>query len=287
MNENNAEQLRSRLDIPRLRNEFEGAHYLLTTSDGITLFIQEWKSKKPSDVAILIFHGITAYSGPYGQIIGKELTEAGMNILGMNLRGHGLSDGVRGDYPSRKRVIKDICEAIEFAKTKYAKIIVLGHSLGAVAVGLATNHCLDKIDGIILVGAGRTIRPGVYKKPTASQKCKILATALFSPGKRIIKYYRDGMMGLDDPLFNFAYSPRFMMALSVKSITFPSEIPCPVLMAIGENDEIFSQESARALLDEMPAKDKTIIVIPGAKHAAYPPGSWTKLIEWYNARYAR
>jgi pimeloyl-ACP methyl ester carboxylesterase len=138
-----------------------------------------------------------------------------------------------------------------------------------------------------LVGAGKTIRPGVYKKPTARQKFKILLTAVFSPGKRIIKYYREGMTGLNDPLYNFAYSPRFMMALSAKSLTFPPEISCPVLLAIGENDEIFSQESAKALLDGISAKDKTMIVIPGAKHAEYPPGSWTQLLAWLKAHYSQ
>jgi len=234
----------------------------------------------------MIFHGITAYSGPYGSIIAEELNAAGFNVIGMNLRGHGLSDGVRGDYPNRKMAIRDICEAITFVKEKYARLVVLGHSLGAVQVGLAAMHCLSKLDGIILSSAARTARPGVYKKPTAGQTFKILFTALFSPGKRIIKYYRDGMTGVNDPLFNFAYSPRFMTALSPKALAFPPEISCPILVTIGENDEIFSQESAIALLDEIPAKDKTMIVIPGAKHAEFPPGSWTQLIEWLNARYS-
>jgi len=281
------EQLRAHLDVPRLREEFEGDHYLLSASDGKTLFIREWKSSTPTDIGILIFHGITAYSGPYGPIIGEDLAAAGYNVFGLDLRGHGLSDGVRGDVPSRKRVIQDICEAINFAKEKCAKLIVLGHSLGVVQAGFAVSNCLSKIDGIILISAGRTSRPGVQKKPTFGQSLKILLAALFSPGKKIMKYYREGMTGVNDPLYNFAYSPRFMMALNPKALKFPPGITCPVLMAVGENDELFTEESARALLDEIDAKDKTMMVIPGAKHAEFPPGSWSPLLYWLNAHYSQ
>jgi len=283
--ENDVEQQRAHLDVARLRSEFQGNYHLLTTSDGITLFIQEWPSPTPSDVAVMIFHGITAYSGVYSKIIAEELNQAGYNVLGMNLRGHGLSDGVRGDYPSAKRAILDICEAIAFAKEKYPRLVVLGHSLGAVQVALAANHCMEKIDGIIISSAAKTIRPGVYKKPTAGQTAKILFAALFTPGKRVMKYYREGMTGVDDPLFNFAYSPRFMTTFSTKKFTLPAEVSCPVLFTVGENDELFSQESVKETLDGINAKDKTMIVIPGGKHAVFPPGSWTDLIGWLNTRF--
>jgi len=115
---------------------------------------------------------------------------------------------------------------------------------------------------------------------------KILLTAALAPGKRIVKYYREGMTGLNDPLFNFAYSPRFMMAFSAKSVKFPAKISCPVLLAVGENDEIFSQESTKALLDEIPASDKTMLVIPGAKHVEYPEGSLVQVQEWLNTHYS-
>jgi len=233
----------------------------------------------------MIFHGITAYSGPYSKMVVDDLNQAGYNVLGFNLRGHGLSDGVRGDYPSAKRVILDICEAIALVKEKYPKLVVLGHSLGAVQVALAANNCMEKIDGIIIASAAKTIRPGVYKKPTAGQTAKIMFAALFTPGKRMMKYYREGMTGMDDPLFNFAYSPRFMTALSTKKFVLPAEISCPVLFTVGENDEIFSQESVKETLDGINAKDKTMIVIPGAKHAEFPLGSWTGLIDWLNDRF--
>ncbi|UCE11312.1 MAG: hypothetical protein JSW61_05090 [Candidatus Thorarchaeota archaeon] len=64
--------------IERLREEYEGPHHLVTTSDGLTLFLREWRPAQGTarDTAILILHGITAYSGPYA-IIGEPLSENG------------------------------------------------------------------------------------------------------------------------------------------------------------------------------------------------------------------
>src|SRR5882672_7331130 len=52
-----------------LRKNYAGPHHVFTTSDGETLFLRRWNpdtivpAKK--DIAVLIFHGFTAYSEPY------------------------------------------------------------------------------------------------------------------------------------------------------------------------------------------------------------------------------
>ena len=93
------------LDIIKLREEYEEPHHLLLTSDGVSLFLRKWKPTTGTSrqSAILILHGITAYSGPYA-MIAEPLSERGFPVYSLDLRGHGLSDGNRGDCP-RERVI--------------------------------------------------------------------------------------------------------------------------------------------------------------------------------------
>ena len=76
------------VDIPSLRNEFEGPHHLLTTSDNQTLFLRKWESGKEEtkDSAILLLHGITAYSGPYGMIV-NPIRDLGFTVSGLDLMG--------------------------------------------------------------------------------------------------------------------------------------------------------------------------------------------------------
>src|SRR5580700_9410942 len=87
-----------------LRRNFTGPHNEFTTTDGVTLFLRRWDpdtivaAKK--DVAVLIFHGFTAYSGPYG-MAGVPISGGGYTVFGLDYRGHGLSDGNRGDTPGK------------------------------------------------------------------------------------------------------------------------------------------------------------------------------------------
>ncbi|MHA1328561.1 MAG: alpha/beta hydrolase [Promethearchaeota archaeon] len=264
------------IDIAKLRSEIKEPHYLIETSDNKVLFLRSWETKKPSKVGILIFHGITAHSKPYEQIA-KPLSSMGFNVYGLDLRGHGLSDGIRGDYKNKEQVLNDLKKVIQFLKEKNEKIILWGHSMGVIVTFFALEENLSDVDGIILMGAGTKIKPGVYQKISFSTKMKILFSSIFKPNKPVISYYREGMVGLDDPLFNFKYTLRFMKIFNLKNLKIPEKLEVPVIIAIGDNDEIFSIDSARDLFDKIPCSDKNLIIMPNTKHAEFSSESFKEL----------
>lgn len=271
------------LDIPALRNDYTDPHHLITTSDNQTLFLRKWetKAKTTKDTAILLFHGITAYSGPY-LLITKPLTDLGFTVYGLDLRGHGLSDGVRGDSPSMERYANDLCESISYVKQLHPKVVLLGHSLGVLSSMIALNNCLDSIDGAALLSGARTTRPGVYPGMSIFQKLRILFSHLINPSKPAIQYYREGMVGLDDPLFTFMYTFRFMRIIGLRDFKFPDVKNLPFFVGIGDQDELFSVEACRALYDEIPSTSKMFHVAKGGKHADFPEGSMNPLGFWFN-----
>ena len=187
------------INVKKLREEFKEEHEIIETSDGMKLFLRAWMPNKKSNIAILILHGITAYSGSY-ELIGTQLSNVGYTVYGLDLRGHGLSDGNRGDYSSKERLILDLGEAINIIKGKYELLILLGHSLGVITALIASNNHLENIDGLILLSAARTVRPGIYPKMPFAKKLKTLFSSIIKPSKPVISYHRDGMLGLDDPL---------------------------------------------------------------------------------------
>lgn len=140
------------LDTVELRKEYEDPHHLLVTSDGVNLFLRKWESKteKPRKAAMLMLHGITAYSGPYS-MIAEPLSERGFTVYGLDLRGHGLSDGNRGDSPSKERFVNDLCETIAFVKEQHESVVLIGHSLGILSSIFAMNNCLKNISGSVLL----------------------------------------------------------------------------------------------------------------------------------------
>lgn len=276
------------LKVSKLREQFKVPHHLIKTSDGQILFLRVWEPATPSKIAVLIFHGITGYSGVY-DTIGIPVSAAGYTVLGLDLRGHGLSDGKRGDCPSKERLLKDISETILFVKEKFPILILLGHSLGNLVALEALKQQIKDINGVIFVSIGKFVKPDAYPPMSFSQKVKTLFKIIFAYGKPVLKYYREGMVGLNDPLFNFQYTPRFLNILNakrfIKKFKFTDRYNFPVLVCIADGDEIFSVESARAFYDEIICDNKDFTVIPHAKHAEYPEGSWKELIAWLNKNF--
>ena len=273
------------IDVKKLREEFKDPYDLVTTSDGVTLFLRKWESQSPSNKVVLILHGITAYSGPY-EMFGKAISKAGFTAVGLDLRGHGLSDGIRGDYPNKERLINDLVETISYLKKQFSTLLILGHSLGVFNALIAAKNTTEKIDVLILLSAGKSTRPGVYKKPSILQKLKILVSSIFSPSKPVINYYREGLQGLDDPLFNFKYTLRFLRLFDVKKLDMSEELDFPIILGVGEHDEIFSVESAKSLLEEINSNDKKFFTIPGAKHAeGYTEESFKEMQSWLISKF--
>jgi fermentation-respiration switch protein FrsA (DUF1100 family) len=88
------------------------------------------------------------------------------------------------------------------------------------------------------------------------------------------------MVGLDDPLFNFSYTLRFMKIVRTRDLIFPDLGDLPVFVGIGDNDELFSVEACRALFDEVPSTNKKFHVFEGGKHSEFPPASTEPLGTW-------
>lgn len=269
------------IDVTELRAQFKEPHYLMKTTDNQLLFVWLWEphDQPRKKSAILLFHGITAYAGPYEQLL-KPLVRRGFTVYGLDLRGHGLSDGARGDYPSRERLIKDLCEAVAFVKERHQKVILLGHSLGVLSSLFALNNCLENISGAVLLSGARTTKSDLTQNIPLSQKMKILLSSLVKPSKPVIKYERDGQVGLDDPIFNFRYTLRFMRIMALRQMEFPKDMQIPVFVGVGDCDELFSVEDCRMLFDEVPSDTKQFYVAEGGKHAEFPPGSWDPLGVW-------
>ena len=289
-------------DVAKLRAEFQGPHELVTASDGKILFLRHWPGAAGSGPAVLIFHGITAYSEPYGKLLAEELAAAGFDVFGMDLRGHGRSDGVRGDLPGADRLWKDLCETIGFLKTKFPRIVVLGHSLGVLSAMIAENHCPEAIDGLILLSVGRQVRPGAYGKPSGRAVLRTLLAITLLRSRPLIEYRRKGMLGLNDPLFNFRYSAHFYTAMygmpagavvrmvrqnviDSPNLTASRPLAVPVLVGVGDQDELFSVDSSRAFFNSLNGSCKEFFVVPGGHHASFPSGSWSPVVTWLRTQF--
>lgn len=271
------------------RAGFTGPHHEMTTTDGETLFLRRWNppvaDSARQDVAVLIFHGITAHSGAYA-MAAEPLSQAGYTTFGLDYRGHGLSGGNRADYASKDRRIADLVEAVRFVKKQgYSKVVVFGHSLGVASAIWVARAIPDEIDGLILLSGAYEGRQGVTAPPSLYEKAKIISSAIFRPSVQVVEYFREGMTGLDDPLFNFKYTLRFLTMLDVKELRLPAGLDIPVLVGVGDKDELFEVEKVRALYDEVPGTRKEFVVLKDTYHARFPAEAWQELVRWLDGSF--
>jgi acylglycerol lipase len=272
-----------------LRQNYKGPHNLFTATDGVTLFLRRWKpdtivpAKK--DIAVLIFHGFTAYSGPYS-MAGIPISKGGYTVFGLDYRGHGLSDGNRGDTPGKERFIADLAEAVKYVKRLgFSKVIVLGHSLGVASAMCAADAVPDDISGLILLSGAYEGRPGLTKPIPFFQKAKILASSIFRPSYQAVEYYRDGMNVSKDTLFNFRYTLRFLTMMDVKKLRLPPNLNIPVLVGVGDKDELFAIDKVKDFYNLIPGNKKEFFVMKNATHAKIPLESWEEIVAWLNKTY--
>jgi len=271
-------------EAAELRQNFVNAHQHFNTTDGETLFIRRWNpdSITPSkkDYAILIYHGITAHSGAY-EMAGIPISSGGYATFGLDYRGHGLSDGNRGDVLNKERWITDLVESVSYIKSLgYSKVIILGHSLGVASAICATNAIPDDISGLILLSGAYEGKKNVTKPPSLLQKIKIIASSIFRPSYQIVEYHRDGMTGSDDPLFNFRYTLRYLTMLDVKQLRLPVTLNIPVLVGIGDKDELFDVDKVKDFYDLIPGNKKEFLIMKKTSHAKIPPESWQEIVAW-------
>lgn len=276
-------------EVADLRHNFKGAHDQFTTTDGQVLFLRRWNTDSiiPSkkDIAVLIFHGITGHSGAYN-MAGETISAGGYSTFGLDYRGHGLSDGNRGDSPNKERWIADLAESVKYIKELgYSKVIILGHSLGVASAICAINAVPNDLSGLILLSGAYEGKKGVTKTPTFFQKAKILSSSIFRPSYQVIEIYRDGMTGSKDPLFNFRYTLRFVTMIDIKQLKFPESLDIPVLVGVGDKDELFDVDKVREVYNAVPGNKKEFLVMKNTTHAQIPVESWEEIVKWLNKNF--
>jgi len=274
-----------------LRQEYSAPHNTFTTSDGETLFLRRWNPDsvvaEKQDIAVLLYHGITAHSGAY-EMAGVPISEAGYTVFGLDYRGHGLSDGNRGDAPGKERWIADLGESVKYVKSLgYKRVVIMGHSLGMAAAICAADTVPDEIAGVILLSGAYESKTGnSVDQLSAFQKARILSSAIFRPSHQAVEYYREGMLGLDDPLFTYKYTFRFLTMLDVKQLHLPARMNAPVLVAVGDQDEMFEVDKVREFYDQVPQTDKEFLVWEGATHAEISRDHWEQIADWLDKKFS-
>ena len=217
--------------ITNLKNEpYKDAY--VDSFDGKKLHARRYDNPLSNRVAILC-HGYrgTAYRDFCGGA--REVLDKGMNMLLIDQRAHGSSEGHSITFGVRET--KDVLKWIEYARKEFGEekqIILIGISMGAFTV----LNCADKVPENTLI---------IADCPYASPK-EILINSIKSIKLPVWLFY---------PLTNFA-SILFGHTNLNKVSAYDSikNTKCKVLIIHGDNDSVVPYECSKKLAETYPDK---------------------------------
>jgi len=238
------------------------------STDGITVSAWWIPAAGRGQVDVVLAHG---QSGNRSDMLGRATAflAAGYNVLAIDLRGHGESSG---NYmtPGFKEA-EDVLAAVAYLRRedKQRRIILLGHSYGAVAVlhAAARNAAVDAViaDAAFVSHTDTLYRAVAYVRsdPHASLGDKI--------GIGFLKW--PGVLWLAGVEFYL----RTGVHLNGEKIDAIEIVPMikdtPVLYLAGELDPIAPASGAQRLLEATGSETKRLVVLSGATHATFTEAS--------------
>jgi len=226
------------------------------TTDGLTLNALEWAVKDPI-AHLSIVHGLGEHIGRYAHVASFYNTK-GISVSGLDLRGHGLSEGPRGYAPSLDQLHKDLTAFIKNSKSNDAPKVLYGHSMGGNLVLSYLMNAKNPMDFKCCIATSPWIKlveePVVFLKLAAKVLNKFggftrpneLDTAAISSIEEEVEKY------IADPLVHDKVSSVCALAIMNSGedlINSKKKFPIPLLINHGTGDRITSHLGSQKFFD--------------------------------------
>lgn len=272
-------QVNSPEDAYRFSGRIADQHGFLTSADRTSLFYRCWPARIWNGRVVVVLHGIGYHSGPY-KVIAESLNPRGIDVYGLDARGHGLSNGGRGFVGTPPQVAADVAAMIQLVKQQRpsAKIFLLGDSMGA---DFALNYAKEnsnQLAGLILLALALNLDPTQFLSPESLRLFPYLLFGYRKPvisliGKRLEESTRDPKFVADrraDPLAYKNVSLGYL--LDVQRLVFgwrwkiAPRIHVPTLLIKGGKDRVVSHGECVAFHRLCTSADKSFKVYPDVPH---------------------
>jgi uncharacterized protein len=150
----------------------------LHTRDGVQLAARSWLTASSAEAAVVVVHGFSASStDPHVEATAVALHALDLDVVTYDARGHGASGGAStlGDLERH-----DVAAAVEAARERTDRVIVVGASMGAIA---ALRYAAEdpSLTGIVSVSC-----PARWRLPRNPQGLAAAALTRTPPGRAFL-----------------------------------------------------------------------------------------------------
>jgi alpha-beta hydrolase superfamily lysophospholipase len=253
-------------------------------SRGVRLHLDVYQ--REDDVPTILFiPGTGAHARCYAEFL-FQLYRQGFRVVGIDLQGHGLSEGMRGSF-TVEELAENIYDVTTWAVERYGeKVGISGSSLGGILAFYAMAND-PRLKSAVCHNVAVLSESGYLRITRAPNLLRTilplgrLAARLLPELRLTIWLYLDPQAITDDPrlLQIFLDDPLTLQALPLRSIASQSqaaparpieEIEAPIMVLHAEKDRIFPLEYCRAIYDRLTCP-KRFELIPGADHLIFAP----------------
>ena len=126
----------------------------LHTTDGLTLHLTHHPAGTAAHGVVVLVHGLGEHVGRYAHVI-AHLNGWGWHVLAHDQRGHGRSEGGRGQLATDHDLLDDLSHVIDAARSAHrGPLVLLGHSMGGLVVSRfaadTTAPWWRAVDGLVM-----------------------------------------------------------------------------------------------------------------------------------------
>eukprot|EP00762_Andalucia_godoyi_P000023 ANDGO_02297.mRNA.1 putative abhydrolase domain-containing protein DDB_G0269086 len=277
------------------------------STDQCKIAYYRWAASETGSSAVgtlFLIHGLGEHITRYSAFA-RYMNEAGIDVVGMDHRGHGNSDGPKGNIRSVQQVIRDMDAVLTHADVR-GNVIVFGHSMGGClalcyAFDEQERNQADDSQQSQWTVKGYAISAPWLRLSLQPPKIKVWAGKLIGrlfPGitlsneidvSKLSRDQHENEIYKNDPLNHDKIAGGTFLAISdVTNDMFTMEkykkLQKPVIMLHGTADAICSQPASKEFFDSLVCEDKEYVVLDGAYHESFVELPETKTVFYEKIR---
>ncbi|WP_144111785.1 alpha/beta hydrolase [Paraburkholderia sp. BCC1886] len=249
----------------------------VTTRDGIVLPLYRWRPSVPLRATVALLHGLAEHAGRYAALADR-LAPAGIELVAIDLRGHGEAPGKRARIGRFDEYLLDAQALLDEAATSCAPLFLMGHSMGGAIAALYAIERLAgsgrRLSGLILsspaLAPGRDVPRWMLKLSQLISRlypgfpAMKIDAALLSRLQPVVK------ANLNDPLVHHGAIPartgaELLLAMA-RIERGRAGLRVPLLVYHGTADKLTEPEGSRAFGQHAGSPDKTVTLHEGSYH---------------------
>ncbi len=224
---------------------------------------------------VVIMHGLGEHGGRYRHVA-RFFNDCGLSVRCYDHRGHGQSQGARGDVPNGEPILQDAEILIDdFSAQLSEPPFLFGHSMGGL---FAAHFALSRktpLRGLILSSPALAVRLSGLQRKLLDIMYRIaphigvpngLSPQYLSHDPAVVAAYKN------DPLVHARISARLLRSM-LAAIDYcqlhAAKLPCPAVMLVAGDDHLVDADGSRRFFAQLPEGRAQMHVYEGFYHEVF------------------